>query len=60
MIYAEKLIANISPGAMVVVIVVLLGLNVNCAKKQQMKSIVLNAKTECQKGAEQSEMCGGE
>lgn len=50
MIYAEKLIANTSLGVMVVVIVVLVGLNVNCTKIPQTKIIVLNAKTECQKG----------
>ena len=39
MIYAEKLIANISLGAMVAAIVVRLGLNANCTKKPQMKTI---------------------
>lgn len=50
MIYAERLIANISLGVMAAVIVVPLGLNVNCIKKPQTKNIVLCAKTGYQKG----------
>lgn len=49
MIYAERLIANTSLGVTVAVIVARLGLNANCTKKSQTKTIVLYAKTECQK-----------
>ena len=51
MIFAERSTANMSLGVMVAVIVVLLGLNVNCViTKPQTKNIVRSAKTEYRKG----------
>ena len=50
MVCAEKLIANISLGAMAAVIVQQRGLNASCTKMSLTKTIVPNAKTECQKG----------
>lgn len=55
MIYAERLIANISLGVMATAIVAQLGLNVNCTKKTQTQTIVQNAKTEYQKGVIRNE-----